>query len=1467
MQRPVLGELRLLGSGEFGTLVKRRAVLHTERDPNVCFAGDPRCPPPDVTVTPSGGTFSTASKSVTIDWCGHATLSASSRQVVFNGVSVTSSFTYVTSTKTGCTSHATSTGTVTLPAGTSTLTASINDNIAQAGSANAYYTLASPPTGPIVFTAPQNATNHDASLCLADCFDQVIRYSTPSYISLDQERSLTLVYRSSQAVPIATVTLDVRDTASLAVDHLSLKLLDQNGAVVSLLNGPAERFFTNQPGGTLRIAVQFDASGLATGVYPYTAVVTSYYTNATNRSTSVPVRVLILNERSSPYGIGWSVAGLQRAFPASDGGASIADGSGSIQYFSGPCTAAPCSYISPLGDFSVLSRHTWGDGTEWDRRYPNGHVVAYYTSGYAAYSQDRYGNRTSYAYDAAGRLSTVTDPTGNVLSVYSAGTSPVTGGPMFAISDPAGRVSTFTQNTAGNVVDIQDPAGGHPFASASFDITGSRLTQWTDRRGGVWNVAYDCSGHLSQLMAPTVSINGTAGRPTTSFRHVDVQTSGCAQPLPANSVLANSANETVTNARNYTTTYTVDAFQAPTQITDALGRVTSIQRDEHSRVNSATSPTGHVVTYSWDGPRLTQTQDGATGAVVHTEYETTYSRPTHVWGSTVEQWFYYSGAALDSSRDRSVSQPVMKYNTDSRGRIWRVVDAGGHEDTTTFEAAGLQNMNGSIAPGHRVTTLSRDAAGRVAAHTDAEGSIDSVSYDVLNRARATIDAANHRTTFGFDSLFLTSVIDAKGQQYTFSPNALGWIEQEIRPNSAAPISRQYDANGNVTTLTNRRGGVVTYSFDAMDRVLVQNAVSDGQSTGYSYSSWSGGSYQAVANSESSDTLFFDSADRPFKLNTWRPNGSWYSEVSAYNPDGTRASVNVTSNRWAGQKGATFTYGAGQVLHYLDNVAGRTTISRDGENLVTGVTYPNGLSRTNGNTSIHYSTGPGYNVTNVNTALGVHVLSDSLGRISQRTRSIGDSLKLHTYNPDGSLASRFIYKAGPPPTCTNDPDYGWSCSGATPDHWENYSYDAAGTLMNGVIQVDPGNQVRVANGYSYAYDADGNVSSKSGPGLTQSFTWNSLGQLTSVTTNGSTLTFGYDGFGRRVRKGTIGYLHDGDDLFMELDGAGGPVAEYGYLPGVDQPTNVTRGGVTYYFTRDEVSNNVNGLVRASDNAVVAQYGYSPFGQMETGSFDGVGNPLRFASREFDSETGLYYFRARYYDPPVGRFISEDPIGLNGGANLYSYAKNDPVNGSDPTGKLASDSHGICSLELASCGGAVELEGWVRNAGRDGGGRAGPTVSCVSSDVSWCSQMFAQAQTDGLRVGGLGSGVWLGVWEINGGQLAGAGNTALGLVTNSSASYIELAGWGEPMHWKNEIAIRSSPYYGSVGDYRWTLVAGARAIPGVMSAYFVARTEFAGKLYWLADSNRFTSDILYHAGIDLSSEQAAWMGWVPGWGGHR
>ena len=147
--------------------------------------------------------------------------------------------------------------------------------------------------------------------------------------------------------------------------------------------------------------------------------------------------------------------------------------------------------------------------------------------------------------------------------------------------------------------------------------------------------------------------------------------------------------------------------------------------------------------------------------------------------------------------------------------------------------------------------------------------------------------------------------------------------------------------------------------------------------------------------------------------------------------------------------------------------------------------------------------------------------------------------------------------------------------------------------------------------------------------------------------------------------------------MQLDGSGNRTFEYSYQAGLDAPVAVKASGSTMYYYQLDQSGNVAAVWNTS-NSIVARYTYDPYGYTVASS-GSVTQPLRWKGREYDSETGLYYMRARYYDPTVERFISEDPIGLVGGINPYAYADGEPVNRADPSG-LASGCTWVCEAKV-------------------------------------------------------------------------------------------------------------------------------------------------------------------------------------------
>ena len=206
-----------------------------------------------------------------------------------------------------------------------------------------------------------------------------------------------------------------------------------------------------------------------------------------------------------------------------------------------------------------------------------------------------------------------------------------------------------------------------------------------------------------------------------------------------------------------------------------------------------------------------------------------------------------------------------------------------------------------------------------------------------------------------------------------------------------------------------------------------------------------------------------------------------------------------------------------------------------------------------------------------------------------------------------------------------------------------------------------------SGETLTYDASGNLETKTEGADTWRYQWNAENQLVRVEKNGvEAARYAYDPLGRRVEKIENGvstaYLYDGEDILRESR-SGGAVLRYIHGPGVDEALAQADGAGNLSFLQADGLGSVVATTNAT-GTVVSTARYDAWGVPEAGvpSFG-------FTGRERDAAADLWYYRARYYDPKVGRFISEDPIGFEGGINFYAYVENNPANATDPYG-LAS-----------------------------------------------------------------------------------------------------------------------------------------------------------------------------------------------------
>jgi RHS repeat-associated protein len=268
--------------------------------------------------------------------------------------------------------------------------------------------------------------------------------------------------------------------------------------------------------------------------------------------------------------------------------------------------------------------------------------------------------------------------------------------------------------------------------------------------------------------------------------------------------------------------------------------------------------------------------------------------------------------------------------------------------------------------------------------------------------------------------------------------------------------------------------------------------------------------------------------------------------------------------------------------------------------------------------------------------------------------------------------------------------------------ESYSYDPVGNRLSslGVSSYtnNVSNELTAKTGVTYTYDNNGNRLTSVTGSNTTSYAWDYENRLSSVTLpgTGGTVSFKYDPFGRRIYKSSTAatsvYAYDLFSLIEETNVSGGVVARYTHGLKIDEPLAMLRSSTTSYYHADGLGS-ISSLSNAA-GALAQTYTYDSFGQ-QTAFSGSLTNLFQYTGRELDAETGLYFYRARYYDPRSGIFLSEDPLQHDGGINFYPYVLNDPLNLTDSFGKQSNSVDSTLNQAIAR-GDSAEIEEILEDA---------------------------------------------------------------------------------------------------------------------------------------------------------------------------
>lgn len=927
----------------------------------------------------------------------------------------------------------------------------------------------------------------------------------------------------------------------------------------------------------------------------------------------------------------------------------------------------------------------------------------YDTAGNRLAVTDALGYVTSWTYDLLNRQLTATDALGNVTRYEH---TPLAG--LAAVTDPLGRTTRYEYD--GNFRLVQTIDAEHGVWSLLRDGLGN-ITASTDPLGRNSEFTYDARGHQVAALLPDGASEEThydaAGRVVATVDPLGQATTygydalgrlvAVSDPLShatTQSYNANGNRITVTDANGNTTTYVYDNLNRLVRVTDALGRVTAWTYDAAGNTASETDAAGRTIDYAYDAlnRKLSQTND---------------------LDETIT-WTY--DALGNVARQTDPLGHATTYRYDPLGRMVETVDALGGIIALDYDAGG--NLLSLTDPASNATSYTCDDLGRRLSETDALGATQRFTYDAVGNRTEAVDASGRVREFVYDArdrlvqeIWLNGSTAVNTIEFTF--DAAGQLIALEDASTAYTFT--YDAAGHLLTFDTGLQSLVGSGSNAAyegvlgpgDSILNNEYYTDP----YTFDAQAGENIAVSMESTEFDTLVF----------LISPSGTyWYNDDGG---DGTNSLLNVTANMtgtytvyatsaYTWDTGSysleisTGGYGPGDVvlsysydgvdnlLSLADNAGGLVTYAYDAANQRVATSQTGDGVADKRVTFAYDHAGQLLGLTRYADLAGTQEVAttsyvyDPVGRLAALTHSHGPAT-LAAYGYTWDAASRITQMT----SFDGLSNYNYDATDqlTVADHSyqadEDFAYDANGNRTNPGYATGGDNQLLADGRYQYQYDAEGNRVRRTdtATGDVTEYQWDHRNRLESVTRKNAagqvvhTVRYTYDGLDRRIGKEVDAdgagpaaaeverFVYDGQHITMVLDGVGDLTYRYLYGPQIDQvlAQEEMASGTVLWALADH-QGTVRDLVNSS-GAVVNHIQYDSFGQITSQTNPVVDFRFTYTGREFDAESGLYYYRARYYDAASGRFISKDPLRFLGDdTNLYRYTANAPLTSLDPDG---------------------------------------------------------------------------------------------------------------------------------------------------------------------------------------------------------
>jgi len=946
--------------------------------------------------------------------------------------------------------------------------------------------------------------------------------------------------------------------------------------------------------------------------------------------------------------------------------------------------------IGPPGEYSFITSQE--DGS-FIRSFPDGSTHVFSPNGLQTKAQLNNGTSYTYTYDNSDRLQQIIDPVGLVTHLRYSNNL------LNEIEDPAGRITRLVHDEHNNLRQIINPDGSQ--RSFNYNDTHLLLSQ-QDSNDNTTNYTYDRTNRVISSVLSDGTIRKTASSTTAALIQFHEETD-INEPAP--SIMAEQINSAYIDGNNNLYTYITDSFGAIVQSTDSILRTTKADRNPDGKITRLIRSNGSIQKRKYDrnGNILELVEDTNNAKTIY-RYNSNFDQITLIedpLGNRLSIEYDDSAKPIRIIDALGVITTFLYEDTNCTTQPTSVSQATGltEEVTTSFtydsSTCNLTSQTDSLG---RVSTQKHDLAGNIVETTDHENKVSRFEYDSMNRIKKTIDPSNSSqnpecasigiTCFNYDPAGnIINIVSDNGAVNRYRYNNRNQIIETTDPLGNSSFN-YYDAEGNVVRTVDRNEQEIIYQYDSANRLVVKvwqpNTPAE-ETIEYTYDELDNIIFGE--NGSSSINREFDPIGRLTSVSTDNSINQPRTEIRyAYDKNNNRISLisdSLRSNLLGTNDSASinYTYDAlNQLTSISFNNEDSILFQYDALNRRNTTTRPNGVT-----TKLSFDN------------------ANQIRSLLHEIETTGEVLLQNTYEYNNIGARTTLNQNRSTVVNTEEQSFSYdeigqltSSTAATVDQIdETFFYDTSGNRLRNQTQsfesiYNIANQLLEDEYACYKYDLNGNLiekrlkSSSLCIGNSTNYTYDTENQLTSISLgNAELMRFKYDVFGRRIKiaspSSTKVYVYDGEDILLEYDDTLTLRAQFVHGTSTDEPIfmerDVNNNGtfIRLYYLSDTLGS-ITDLVDVLGD-IVQSYSYDSFGNTTIHNSAGtkilppesIENPYAYTSREFDSQTNLYYYRSRYYSPSIGRFFQQDPIGFVGGnTNLYSYVLNNPINANDPSG---------------------------------------------------------------------------------------------------------------------------------------------------------------------------------------------------------